>query len=157
MMAGLSDLIGEGKTGGFLTPDKKPDGDWIVKKGIFYVDSVRVSTVGYAGYPIRKNIPIAVLIGSYTASSGEMTAIATIGRKSSVRIGEYSAGYTTSNLGFTLNGYSGLNLAVDYAADRNGKIYPKRLEPEVSILGGDNFESLKDDLKIKRAVSWLKK
>jgi len=42
MIAGLSDLIGEGKVGGFLTSTNVPDGSWIIKNGTFYVDSVKV-------------------------------------------------------------------------------------------------------------------
>ncbi|MCX2452530.1 S41 family peptidase [Pedobacter sp. PLR] len=156
MIAGLTEFLGEGKVGGFMTSDHQPDGNWIIKEGVFYVDSIQVSPVKYEGYPIKKDLPIAVLISGYTASSGEMTAITTIGRKNSIRIGENSAGYTTSNLGFELNGYSGLNLAVDYASDRNGQIYPKNLRPDVLVPDGDNFEKLKDDEKIKKAVLWLK-
>jgi carboxyl-terminal processing protease len=156
MIAGLSDFIGEGKVGGFLTSTYHPDGNWILKNGTFYVDSVKVTAVKYEGYPIKPNMPIAVLISGNTASSGEMTAISFIGRKKSIVIGEISAGYTTSNLGFKLNEYSGLNLAVDYASDRNGKIYPKNIKPDILVLNGDNFENLKEDLKIKKAVSWIK-
>lgn len=157
MIAGLGDLIGEGKVGGFLTSKYEPDGSWIIKNGTFYVDSVKVSPIKYNGYPVSKDIPVAILISGSTASSGEMTAISFIGRTKSVIIGEQSGGYTTSNLGFKLNEYSGLNLAVDYAADRNGKIYPKYLEPDLKVVNGDNFENLSDDLKIKKALIWLRK
>jgi carboxyl-terminal processing protease len=156
MIAGLSDLIGEGKVGGFLTPTYQPDGNWIIKDGSFFVDSIKVATVKYAGYPVNPNIPIAILISGNTASSGEMTAISIIGRKKTIVIGEVSAGYTTSNLGFKLNEYSGLNLAVDYAADRNGKIYPKNIEPDIIVINGENFENLSEDLKVKKAVSWIR-
>lgn len=156
MIAGLTEFLGEGRVGGFITPSHQSDGDWIIKDGTFYVDSIRVSAVKYEGHPIKKDIPIAVLLSGYTASSGEMTAITTIGRERSIRIGEATAGYTTTNLGFELNEYSGLNLAVDYAADRNGKVYPKNLTPEIVVYSGDNFEVLKKDLKVRTAIKWLK-
>lgn len=156
MIAGLTDFLGEGKVGGFMTSDHQADGNWIIKDGIFYVDSIKVSPVKYEGYPIKKDLPIAILISGYTASSGEMTAITTIGRKNSILIGEPSAGYTTTNLGFELNGYSGLNLAVDYAMDRNGKVYPKRITPEVLVNDGDDFEKLTEDKKVQAALKWLK-
>jgi len=156
MIAGLSDFIGEGKVGGFLTPTYQPDGNWIIKNGTFFVDSIKVTAVKYDGYPIKPDMPIAILISGNTASSGEMTAISTIGRKKSIVIGEISAGFTTSNLGFKLNDYSGLNLAVDYASDRKGKIYPKNIEPDIIVLNGDNFETLREDLKVIKAVSWIR-
>lgn len=157
MIAGLTEFIGEGRVGGFITPGNQADGDWIIKDGAFYVDSVKVTPVKYEGYPIKKEVPIAVLISGNTASSGEMTAITTIGRHKSILIGEPTAGYTTTNLGFKLNEYSGLNLAVDYATDRNGKVYPKNITPEILIIGGDNFEDLGKDQKVRKAISWLRK
>lgn len=156
MIAGLTEFLGEGRVGGFVTPSHQNYGDWIIKNGAFYVDSVKVSPVKYEGYPIQREIPIAVLISGNTASSGEMTAITTIGRHKSVLIGEPTAGYTTTNLGFKLNEYSGLNLAVDYATDRNGKVYPKHIDPEILITDGDNFDDLANDKKIKKAISWLR-
>ena len=156
MIAGLTEFLGEGRVGGFVTSTHQPDGDWIIKNGAFYVDSVKVTPVKYKGHPIKKEVPIAVLISGNTASSGEMTAITTIGRHKSILIGEPSAGYTTTNLGFKLNGYSGLNLAVDYGTDRNGKVYPKNINPEILITDGDNFEDLAKDQKVKKAISWLR-
>lgn len=157
MIAGLTEFLGEGRVGGFITPTHQPDGDWIIKNGAFYVDSVRVSPVKYQGHPIKKDIPIAILISGNTASSGEMTAITTIGRDKSILIGEPTGGYTTTNLGFKLNEYSGLNLAVDYASDRNGKVYPKNINPDILVSNGDNFEFLNKDEKVKKAISWLRK
>lgn len=157
MIAGLSEFLGEGRVGGFITPTHQPDGDWIIKYGTFYVDSVKVSPLKYEGHPIKKDAPIAILISGNTASSGEMTAITTIGRYKSILIGEPTGGYTTSNLGFKLNEYSGLNLAVDYASDRNGKVYPKNINPDILVSNGDNFEFLKKDEKVKKAISWLRK
>ena len=157
MIAGLSEFIGEGRVGGFITPTNQPDGDWVIKDGTFYVDSVKVTPVKYEGYPIKKEVPIAVLISGNTASSGEMTAITTIGRHKSILIGEPTAGYTTTNLGFKLNEYSGLNLAVDYASDRNGKVYPKNISPGILVSDGDDFEVLNKDQKVKAAISWLRR
>ncbi len=149
MIAGLSEFIGEGRVGGFITPTHQPDGDWIIKDGTFYVDSVKVSPVKYEGYPIKKDVPIAILISGNTASSGEMTAITTIGRDKSIFIGEPSRGYTTTNLGFKLNEYSGLNLAVNYASDRNGKVYHKNISSGILVSDGDNFDVLNKDQKVK--------
>jgi carboxyl-terminal processing protease len=157
MIAGLTEFLGEGRVGGFITSTHEPDGDWIIKDGTFYVDSVKVTPIKYGGYPIKRDAPIAILISGNTASSGEMLAITTIGRFKSILIGEQTGGYTTTNLGFKLNEYSGLNLAVDYASDRNGKVYPKNINPDILVSNGDNFESLNKDEKVKKAISWLRK
>ena len=158
MIAGIGQLLGtDGKIGGFTAPNGQSDGEWRLKNGSFHVDSVRVSAVPTPGYQGRSDLPIAVLIGSGTASSGEMTAISTIGRARTTLLGEPSAGYTTVNTGFELNKNSGLVLAVDYANDRNGVLYPDRLQPAIVVMGGDNFENLKQDSKIRAALKWLKK
>lgn len=157
MIAGIGDLLGDGKLGSFVTNNHEPEGEWILKNGNLYIDTVKASAVKYEGYPVRSNLPIAVLIGPYTASSGEMTAISMKGRAKTIWIGEASAGYTTVNNGFELNSYSGLNLAIDYAADRNGSIYPKKLIPDLLVEGGDQFENLKADKKVQRAKAWILK
>lgn len=157
MIAGLSRLIGDGKAGSFISFEGKPTGSWSIKDGVLFYETTRVSAVTDQGYLVPANIPLAVLIGDYTASSGEMTAISLIGRKKTVLIGEPSRGYTTVNNGFPINSDSGLNLAIAYAADRNDILYPKRVTPDIVVTGGDDFDQLENDLKIKQAIQWLQK
>lgn len=157
MMAGLTELIGEGRVGGFMNPARHDHSEWLIKDGAFYVDSINVSKVKYEGYPFRKNLPVAILLSGSTASAGEMTAINFIGRPNSILIGESTAGFANNNLEFKLDEFSSLNLAVEYASDRNGIIYPKGIVPDIKVSNGDNFEILSHDEKIKKAISWLKK
>lgn len=158
MIAGISNLIGDNeKLGGFVTSDNQSDGEWLLKNGNIYVDSNRVLDRKKLKKPIKKELPIAVLISGYTASSGEMIAITFIGRSKTKLFGEESAGYTTSNQGFKIDENSGLNLAVSYVTDRTGKIYAENIKPDFEIIGGDNFEDLKYDVKIIKSLKWLKK
>ncbi|RZK21353.1 MAG: hypothetical protein EOO86_01320 [Pedobacter sp.] len=53
IIAALSDLIGEGKVGSFLTPDKQSDGNWIIKNASLYVGRIKVSPVRIEGYAIK--------------------------------------------------------------------------------------------------------
>ncbi|MEO7978919.1 S41 family peptidase [Flavobacterium sp.] len=158
MMAGISDLIGNNeKIGGFITSDNQSDGDWLLKDGNIYVDTNQVLNRQKLKMPVKKQIPIAVLISGYTASSGEMTAIALIGRKNTKVFGEESAGYTTTNQGFEIDKNGGLNLAIGYVTDRNGKIYTNNIKPDFEIIGGDNFENLIEDGKIIKSIKWIRK
>ncbi len=158
MIAGISDLIGnDGRLGGFVTSNNQSDGEWFLKKGNIYVDTNQVLNRRKLKKPIKKQIPIAVLISNYTASSGEMTAITLIGRKNTKLFGEESAGYTTTNEGFRLDEKSGVNVAVGYVKDRRGEIYIDNIQPDFVVTGGDNFEDLKSDKKIMKAHKWLKK
>ena len=158
MIAGISDLIGDNeKLGGFVTSDNQTDGQWFLKNGNFYVDSNQVLDRKKLKKPIEKQLPIAIIISGYTASSGEMTAISLIGRNKTKLFGEESAGYTTTNEGFKIDENSGLNLAVGYVTDRTGKIYVDNVKPDFEIIGGDDFANLKYDKKIIESINWLKK
>ncbi|SHK89524.1 Peptidase family S41 [Chryseobacterium polytrichastri] len=158
MIAGISDLIGDNeKIGGFVTSEKKSEGDWILKNGNIYVDNNQVLNRRKLKVPVGKQLPVAVLISGYTASSGEMTAVSLVGRKNTKMFGEDSAGYTTTNEGFKVDSNSGLNLAVGYVVDRTGKIYIENVKPDMEIIGGDNFEDLNTDKKITASVEWIKK
>jgi len=158
MIAGISELIGNNeKIGGFINSDNQSEGEWFLKNGNVYVDSNQVLDSQKLEKPIKKQLPIAVLISGYTASSGEMTAISLIGRNKTKLFGEESAGYTTTNQGFKIDENSGLNLAVDYVTDRTGKIYVENIKPDFEVISGDDFENLKYDKKIVESLKWLKK
>lgn len=155
MLAGLASILGEGKIGSFVNQHGHNDGEWILKNGNVFIDNNQVSTLP----PLtigRKLKPLVVLISGRTASSGEVVAISAVGRKNVILIGENSAGYTTANEGFEINTIAGLNLAVDYDADRNGKVYKDFVRPDVLVEGGDNFIDVTKDLKIIYAINWLK-
>jgi len=155
MLAGLSPILGEGKLGSFINQHGKNDGSWIIRNGNIYLDSNKVSNLPETPVNRKKSLPLAVLISGMTASSGEVVAISTIGRKNAVLIGEPTAGYTTANEGFKINAVAGLNLAVDYDGDRNGKIYSTKVTPVITIDGGDNFADPALDLKVISASKWI--
>ncbi|PVH25185.1 hypothetical protein [Sphingobacterium corticibacter] len=58
--------------------------------------------------------------------------------------------------GFPLTEDLGLNLAVNYPADRSGRIYSENIVPDIIITRGDHFEDLSKDLKVQKAVTWLR-
>ncbi|UKB83138.1 S41 family peptidase [Chryseobacterium sp. MEBOG06] len=157
MMAGISDLNGDQeKVGGFVTSDKKSEGEWILKNGTIYIDANQVLKRKKLKNSVKKQLPVAILISGYTASSGEMTAISFIGRKNTKVFGEESGGYTTTNQGFKIDENSGINLAVGYVVDRTGKVYVENIKPDVEITGGDNFKDLNKDKKIAVSAKWIK-
>lgn len=85
-----------------------------------------------------------------------MTAIALVGRKNTLVLGEPTAGYTTAVQGFRINQYAGINLSTDYVVDRNLKIYSNTVTPDLEMIGGDNLEDLAEDGKIMHALKLLK-
>lgn len=97
--------------------------------------------------------PIAVLIDSFTASSGEMTAISMIGLNNVKTFGQPSAGFTTSNSTYRLSNGAILALANAYAADRKKNIYKERIYPNVHIR--ENTKTADDTLEA--ALEWVQK
>jgi carboxyl-terminal processing protease len=89
--------------------------------------------------------PLAVLIGPGTASSGEMTALALIGRGNVRTFGAPTAGLTTGNSVHPLSDGALLVITSVTVRDRTGKDYSGPIEPDV--LAADDAESA--------AIDWL--
>lgn len=103
-------------------------------------------------------LPVAVIIGPVTGSSGEALALGFIGRDKAILIGEATAGYTTANDGFLLAGRKyGMVLSVDYMTDRFGNVYEDKVKPDIEVIGGDDFFNHTKDKKIQAALEWLAK
>ncbi|RNI32587.1 hypothetical protein EFA69_04520 [Rufibacter immobilis] len=156
MFGGLAQLIGDGKVGGFVTKNQKPEEEWSIRGGNFYVNTAQVTNVPQVPQ-VAGDAPMAVLLSNMTASAGEAVAISLKGRPSTRFFGETTHGLTTANEGFQIDKNSGLTLAVLYEADRNGMIYQKNIKPDEEILNGDDFTNWKKDQKITAAMKWLKK
>lgn len=144
MLAGLNALIKDGLAG-----------YWINAKG----KKLKWYSYGHAFmgtgkfYKIKNlKVPIAVLIDTFTASSGEMTAISFLGLRNVKTFGLPSAGYTTANFTFRLSSGAILQLATSYAADRKKTIYKDRIYPDVEIK--ENTKTADDT--IQAALEWLR-
>ena len=156
MLAGIGNIIGDGKIGAFLTPDGAIETDWDLKDGDIYVYGMK--TVDLANKcTIREHIKVAVLLSEATCSSGEVVAIALKGRPNTRFFGERTSGYVTANNTYKLDRHSFLLLATNYETDRNNNIYRDYIDPDVTMIDGDNFLNLDNDLKIKAALEWLSK
>ncbi|OUJ74779.1 S41 family peptidase [Hymenobacter crusticola] len=157
MLAGLAPLLGDGYLGGFVDKDGKPDQQWYLRQGNFYLDTLQVTTLQNR-CPVRKtNKPIAVLLSGLTASSGEIVAISLKGRPSTRFFGEPTYGATTANESYRISGTAYLTIAGTQETDRNRVVYRSNVAPDVLITGGDNFSDLGKDAKVAAALKWLKK
>ncbi|MBO9201890.1 MULTISPECIES: S41 family peptidase [Niastella] len=124
-LAGLNALIKDGVVGYFI--------DLKNKRTKIY--SYGQSFMGRGNfYKIKKRFPpIAVLIDSFSASSGEMAAMSFIGLRNVRTFGQPSAGYTTANEPIRLSSGVILALAYSYAADRKKRVYRDRIIPDVLV------------------------
>lgn len=140
MVAGLNALIKDGVAGYWVSSKKKKLKWYSYGRGMMGTGKF---------YKVKKmSSPIAVLIDSFTASSGEMTAISFIGLPNVKTFGQPSAGYTTANSTFTLSNGAILQLATSYAADRKKKVYKDKIIPDVLVK--DNTITADDTLEMAK-------
>ena len=95
---------------------------------------------------------VAVLTGPRTASSGEAVAISFIGRPRTRSFGLPTAGLSTANRTYPLPDSSLIVLTVSVEADRNGKRYGYKIDPNEVVTP----DSATGDVQLSRAVAWLK-
>lgn len=158
MLSGLSSLLGDNVIG-FETDIKDSIvRKWELKKGNFIIGTYQSTNIKQSYNPKLVKIPIVVLIGPITKSSGSMTAIAFKKRPRTIFIGEPTAnGYTTSNGYFQFAPNLTTNFATNFVADRSKTTYKTTVNPDITVYHGDNFEDMMQDEKIKLAIQWLTK
>ena len=169
MIAGLGPLLGEGNLGYSLNKNGKTrywsyqkgtvidiiSNNFIIKKGKKIKQAKKITrtvSVSIPYYIKNKNPKIAILINNETASAGEFTAIAFIGKSNIKLFGQETSGYTTDNDAFLLSDGSLLNLATSITADRNMKTYNDKIIPNVIIYD----YMYNGDRSLEEAVKWLK-
>lgn len=155
MVIGVSNLLEDGKLSESINANGEVDGTTTMKNhSITLLDTMVVKLKNSC--PIIQSIPLAVLIGPATGSSGEQLAIVLSTRKKSILIGEHTAGYVTGNNGFLLPGRdNGIVIGESYTKDKNGKVYLDDVSPAIKIIGGDDFLNLLNDKKIQAAINWF--
>lgn len=145
MLGGLRPFLGEGGLGAFVTaagsgPQWRAGDVVDVKPGgvLMSLDSAYV----------------AVLTGPRTASSGEAVAIALRGRPHTRSFGLPTAGLSTANQMFALPDSSMILLTVSVDADRTGKRYGEKIEPDELVPA--NPPGVGADSQLVRAIAWLR-
>ncbi|MGB3330939.1 MAG: S41 family peptidase [Thermomicrobiales bacterium] len=99
--------------------------------------------------------PVAVLLGPGTASSGEVTALAFVGRPNTLSFGLSTGGWTTANATFRLFDGSNLGLAVAAMVDRSGQTHLDGIAPDQVVPGSWSTFGTDQDPVIQVASDWL--
>jgi carboxyl-terminal processing protease len=157
MIIGIINVLGDGTYTESVNSLGEKNGELIIKgQKITLLDTIVVKLKKNCGDLTR--LPVAVLTGPATGSSGEQLAIILSMRKNTVLLGENTAGYTTGNNGFLLPGTdNGIVIGESYTRDKSGKVYLGEVSPAIPVIGGDDFQDLNKDKKIQAALQWLKK
>lgn len=150
MLAGIGPIVGEGILGFFVDPDSIVR-TWSYEDGSSRLDG-SVLAVAENPYELASPYPpVAVLTNRLTASSGEATAIAFRGRVGASSIGDPTWGVPTANQAFPLSDGARLILTVSYMADRTGRQYGDKLQPDHRVQVGI---SKHPDPQIDAGVTW---
>ncbi|MCG2616884.1 S41 family peptidase [Terrimonas sp. NA20] len=117
-----------------------------------------------AGMPDRlctlnEKLPVAVLIGAGTASSGEIMALSFSTRKNTRLFGEPTYGVANATNGFVVQNKGYLLLTVSYLSDGKKKLLKQMaIQPDVLVQNdGDNFADPARDTAVIEAMGWLRK
>ncbi|HVM89922.1 MAG TPA: S41 family peptidase [Puia sp.] len=153
MILGLEQILHNGKLGSF---ESKNATNWILKDNGFYLDTLLLNEIIPKCKITDKNIPVAILIGKGTGSSGEFLTIAFKKRKNTIFIGTNTAGYITTTQGFQINDASFLLLSTGYGRDRTGQTYKASIKPDNYNNALDNFNDISNDKKVLEAIKWLR-
>ncbi len=153
MILSIQQLLGEGVFASVLDRNGGRK-EWLLKENAIYESDKQISALASACLPDLTLQKVALLTSEITGSSGEIVALAFLGRENTRIIGEESAGYMTSNELYRLPFGTFLLLSEGVETDRNGQVI-KSILPDQIMIDGDNFEVPGKDEKVKAALNWL--
>lgn len=154
MLAGIGPLVGSGKVGAFVSAHGGADWSYDAELGAATSESYELARVAEP-YPLRDDLPVAVLTGPLTAGFGEAIAVAFSGRERARRFGEATCGLTSSNTQKLLADGALLVLTVTLQADRQGTRHADALQPDERVAIDWTRFGTPDDPVIVAASRWL--
>jgi C-terminal processing protease CtpA/Prc len=147
MLAGLGPMLRQGVVGSFTYPDGEVE-PWELRGSTALWDGLGMVDHGLAE-TADADLPVAVLISSLTASSGEAVAIAFHGQEQSRFFGQATAGLTTSNEPVELSDGATIFLTMSNFTDRLGRQYGQDLSVEPDQATSTHQEAA------AAAIDWL--
>lgn len=155
MIGGLASLFCNGTLGYFVNNSDKIDDSWQIKNGQMFLGEIQAAKT-QPSCSVDCSLPVAVLIGPSTGSSGEVTAISFTSRPNTRVFGERSVGYANSTQGFYVGGKRiYMLLATALIKNNKGKIFNHFIDPDVLYPSTIQLNKIEDDLVLK-SLEWLK-
>ncbi|MBL0169715.1 MAG: hypothetical protein IPP90_03145 [Gemmatimonadaceae bacterium] len=154
MLGGLGPLLGDGPIGGEVDATGRMVRSWTIVGGNF--EQAGAARTGLRqDCPAAATLPVVVLIGPLTISSGEAVAAAFRGRPRTALLGESpEPGYSTANGWFPIDADVTLNLSTEFLVDRRGVVVRRTVAPDQVVRGWD-FDQLDRDPVVLAAIAWL--
>ena len=151
MLAGVGPLLGDGEAGASVYPDGRRVPFWYSDGKAGFGDYVQLRVSGAPHRLAQASPRTAVLIGSETASSGEVLAMALRARDGALTFGAPTRGLSTGNRTFPLADGAAIVLTVAATSDRAGRVIRGAIEPDHAVAGG----SRGGQAVIDAASAWL--
>lgn len=158
MLAGVGPLLGAEVVGS--TTESPPGVGWHYRDGRSWSggNTPPAEPLGWGSAAPRRvanaNAPVALLVGRQTASSGEMTLLAFLGRENVRSFGDSTAGRNSVNTSVPLSDGATLIVTSAYPRDRLGRSYPLTVAPD-ELVSSD--ASAGGDAALRSAVAWLRR
>ena len=152
MMLGLEQLLGTGRIGSFVSSKNE---NWYIKDHNFLLDTSILTTITPACSVNAMRLPVVLLIGSGTGSSGEFLVMSFKGRENTYFLGNETAGYITAVGGFPINNAAYIYLSTGYGVDRLGNVYKEAIRPDLQDDSPDSFNDIRNDKKVQAAIKWI--
>jgi C-terminal processing protease CtpA/Prc len=154
MLAGIGPLAGAGTLGAFVGGAGTTEWTYDATLGAAKSGGHEVARVSKP-QALRADLPVALLTGPLTASSGEAIVVAFAGRERTRRFGEGTRGVPTANASMRLSDGALLVLTVSREADRTGKTYDDVIPPDETIATDWARFATGDDPVLAAACRWL--
>jgi C-terminal processing protease CtpA/Prc len=135
MLAAVAPLLGDASVVGFAYP--RGGTEWIT------VSAGRLT--GFDTPPVEVKSAVDVLTNQRTASAAELVAVGFNGQANALRVGEATAGLTSSNVSHKLSDGASLLISVAWYVDRSQNEFTGPLQPDVEI-------SLSPKAQLEKAV-----
>jgi carboxyl-terminal processing protease len=150
MLAGLKPLLGDTNLGSFMSPGgvRSP---W---RATYDDTSDAMTAPAPRELAPLESAYVAVLTGPRTASSGEAVTISFRGRARTRSFGAPTAGFSTANETFALPDGAMIVLTTAIEADRTGREYGDKVDPD-EIVPGANDAAADADSTVMAASKWL--
>ncbi|QAY77262.1 S41 family peptidase [Sphingosinicella sp. BN140058] len=136
MLKGLDPLLGTAPFGHFVL-SANATMPWVRAFGNIFPSKETFDAAPPAFKLAHADAPLAILFGPNTASSGEMTAIALLGRARVRTFGAPTAGFTTANETSPLGDGAVLVITTMTVRDRTGKNYAGPIVPDDRVALAD--------------------
>lgn len=153
MVLALYDFLGDNIIGGVLDAQKKQQSIMRLKQGKYIDQSKSIPQIQTRG-KLLDQMKVAVLTGNFTASAGEVVALAFKRRPNTILIGGKTYGATTSNIMWNLPFGATMALTTGYDCDRNG-VYHEQIVPDILHSDSENFEQLPLDRSVVEAIHYF--